>query len=215
MQSPDDKFNNLAIALAGVAQAIEVMDKLAHTGYLDSAQFATSINSLFEQNPRDVEAVFGGVENVERGLEVLINLLKNSRSKEHTSIIGYCLGIFHLQRKLDKNKVMLDTVGKRLDQARNQVQHFGVAHENVIANLASIYSDTISTFSFRIQVSGEYQYLQQKRVADQVRVLLLAAVRAATLWRQVGGSRWQLLLYRGRILAAAESLLQQIKQDRR
>lgn len=190
------------------------MDKLARTGYLDSQQFATSVTSLFEQNPSDVEAVFGGTAKVERGLEVLIDLLKNSRSKECTTIIRYCLGVFHLQRKLHKNKPMLDTIGKRLEQARNQVEHFGVAHENVIANLASIYTETVSTFPFRIQVAGEYQYLQQKRVADQVRVLLLAAVRAATLWRQIGGSRIQLVFYRARVLAAAEHLLRKIRQER-
>lgn len=215
MQNSNSRFRNLTIALAGVTQAIDVMDKLARTGYLNSSPFATSVNSLFEQNPSDAEAVFDGAGNLERGLEVLVDLLKHRRSKEHTTIIGYCLGIFHLQRKLYKNKAMLSAVGKRLEQARHQVQHFGVAHENVIANLASIYSETISTFPFRIQVVGEYQYLQQQRVADQVRVLLLSAVRAATLWRQVGGSRWQLLLHRARILSTAEDLLQQIRAERR
>lgn len=215
MKNSDRRFRDLAIALAGVTQAVDVMDRLSRTGYLNSSQFATSVNSLFEQNPTDAEAVFGGAENLQRGLEVLVDLLKHRRSKEHTTIIGYCLGIFHLQRKLYRNKVMLGTVGKRIDQARHQVRHFGLAHENVIANLASIYTDTISTFPFRIQVVGEYQYLQQQRVADQVRVLLLAAVRAATLWRQVGGSRWQLLLHRTRILSAAEALLQQIRRDQR
>lgn len=212
MENSDNRFRNIALALAGVTQAIDVMDKLARSGYLNSKDFATSVNSLFEQDPPDTESVFGGAEHLERGLEVLIDLLKHRRNKEYTTIIGYCLGIFHLQRKLYKNKTMLSTVGSRLDQARHQVRHFGAAHENVIANLASIYSDTISTFPFRIQVVGEYQYLQQQRVADQVRVLLLAAVRSATLWRQVGGSRWQLLLQRTKILSAAEALLQQIKQ---
>lgn len=211
MENSDSRYRNLALALAGVTQAIDVMDKLARTGYLNSHDFATSVNSLFEQNPKDVESVFGGAQNVKRGLEVLIDLLKHRRNKQYTTIIGYCLGIFHLQKKLVANKPMLDTVGTRLDRARHQVQHFGVAHENVIANLASIYTDTVSTFPFRIQVIGEYQYLQQQRVANQVRVLLLAAVRSATLWRQVGGNRFQLLLQRTKILSAAEELLKQIK----
>lgn len=212
MEYSESRFRDLAIALAGVAQAIDVMDNLARTGYLNSREFATSVNSLFEQNPNDVESVFGGVDNLQRGLEALVNLLNNRRDKQHTVVIGYCLGVFHLQKKLYKNKTMLNTIGKRLDQARHQVQHFGVAHENVIANLAAVYAETVSTFPFRIQVVGEYQYLQQKRVADQVRVLLLAAVRATALWRQVGGSRWQLFLQRRKLLDAAERLLAQVKR---
>ena len=211
MDSQDNRFIHFATALAGVTQAIDVMDKLARTGYLNSKEFSIAVNSLFVQNPENVESVFAGTQNLERGLEVLINLLKNRRHKDNTKVIGYCLGIFHLQKKLMQNKSMLNTVGKRIDQAQHQVKHFGASHENVIANLASIYADTISTFPFRIQVVGEYQYLQQQRVADQVRVLLLAAVRAATLWRQVGGSRWQLLFHRNKILSASEHLLEQAK----
>lgn len=210
----ESQDRDLAIALAGVTQAIDVMDVLARTGYLNSHDFATCVSSLFEQQPANTQSVYGGVENLERGLKVLVHVLNNHRDKKYTVVVGYCLGIFHLQKKLYKNKAMLETISKRLEQARHQAKHFGPAHENVVANLASVYSDTVSTFPFRIQVVGEYQYLQQKRVADQVRVLLLAAVRAATLWRQVGGSRWQLLFRRGKILNAAEVLLAEIRRHR-
>lgn len=208
-----DKWQNLVIALAGITQAIDLMDKLARTGYLNSADFEVCVNSLFEQNPASTEAVFGNANNLTRGYEVLIELLQKNKGAPQTALISYCLGVLHLQRRLSRNRAMLDQVGERLNKSRQQVQHFGeVTHENVIAGLASIYSDTISTFPFRIQVAGEAQYLQQSRVANQVRVLLLCAIRAATLWRQLGGSRRHFLLRRAQLTEAAEQLLAQAKR---
>lgn len=206
-----DKWQNLVIALAGITQAVDLMDKLAKTGYLNSADFEICVNSLFEQNPSSTDAVFGGANNLTRGYEVLIDLLQKNKGAPQTALISYCLGALHLQRRLTRNRTMLNQVGERLDKSRHQVRHFGVTHENVIAGLASIYSDTISTFSFRIQVAGEAQYLQQNRVANQVRVLLLCAIRAAILWRQLGGSRWHLLLRRSQLIETAEKLLAQAK----
>lgn len=54
---------------------------------------------------------------------------------------------------------------------------------------------------------GDYNYLQQARIANQIRALLLAAIRSATLWRQVGGSRWQLLLQRKILTHEVDRLL--------
>lgn len=210
-----DKWQNLVIALAGITQAVDLMDKLAKTGYLNSADFETCVNSLFEQNPASTEAVFGSANNLSRGYEVLIELLQRNKGAPQTALIGYCLGALHLQRRLARNRTMLSQVGERINKSRHQVQHFGVTHENVVAGLASIYSDTISTFPFRVQVVGEAQYLQQSRVANQVRVLLLCAIRAATLWRQLGGTRWHFLLRRGQLIEAAEKLLAQAKQANR
>lgn len=207
-----DKWRTLVIAIAGVTQAVDLMDKLAKTGYLNTADFETSTRSLFEQNPSSAEAVFGNANNLLRGYEVLIDLLQRNKGPQQTALIGYCFGVLHLQKRLARNKTMLNQIGERLAKCRHQVQHFGITHENVVANIASIYTDTISTFPFRIQVVGEYQYLQQTRVANQVRVLLLCAIRAAMLWRQLGGTRWHFLLQRRRLIEAAELLLAQAKQ---
>lgn len=207
----EQRWTNQVIALAGIVQAVSTMDELAKTGFLNTQQFKTAVNSLFDLNPASAESVFGSTTELEKGLSTLISLLGSRKDKDLTTLIGYCLGIFHLQKRLAKNKKMMATVGERLDKAQNQVNHFGITHDNVIANLAEIYSTTVSTFPFRIQVIGEYQHLQQQRVANQVRVLLLAAIRAATLWRQLGGRRWHLLIYKKTLLNTAEQLLAQTR----
>ena len=75
--------------------------------------------------------------------------------------------------------------------------------------LGALYSETLGTVRPRIMVQGSALHLNQPRTVARIRTLLLAAVRAAVLWRQVGGTRWSLLLARGRIGAAARRLLAQ------
>jgi len=42
---------------------------------------------------------------------------------------------------------------------------------------------------------------------------LLAGIRAALLWRQAGGTRWKLLLERGKLQQQADTFLSQIKSS--
>lgn len=199
-------WNNIAISLAGAAQAISLVEQLAKSGYLRSDEFETAMASLLVQNPETVESVFGSSAKLQRGFEVLLDLLNHHRDAKNADILRYMLGVIHIQKRLARRSDMLHVIGTRLEKTEVQIRHFGHTHDNVVANVAEIYSDTISKFQYRIQVTGEYSYLQQTRVANQIRALLLAAIRAITLWRQSGGSRWQLLIYRSKIAEAAEAL---------
>jgi high frequency lysogenization protein len=107
-----------------------------------------------------------------------------------------------LERQLDKRSDMLQVMGSRLDQIQQQVEHFGLVHDNVIAACGGLYQDTISTFRQRIQVHGDMRFLQQPSNAAKIRALLLAGIRSARLWRQLGGHRWQLVFSRGKLLKA-------------
>jgi high frequency lysogenization protein len=204
---------NQAIALAGMLQALSLVKEIARTGYLNSQDFETCIKSLFEDNPASTLSVYGTLGQLERGLSTTENLLSEKIGNNNKDLINYAVGINNLAGKLLKNKSMLATVGQRLQDAKHQTAHFGVNHDNVIANIADIYSKTISTFSYRIQVKGEYTYLQQQRVADQIRALLLAAIRASILWRQNGGSVWRLLLGRNKLQTEVQTLLKISKHE--
>lgn len=206
-------WQDLTLALAGLFQAAGLVEQLAKTGYLPTDAYQCSIESLFELDPPNTLAVYGGaIKGLDFGLRLLSELLRDGSQaqKRHGDALRYGLGVLHLQKKLSKRRDMLGVIASRLQQAKQQAQHFSTTHDNVIANLGGLYSETISTFRFRIQVTGDYNYLQQQRIAHQVRALLLAAIRSATLWRQLGGNRWQLLLHRKRIAEQVELLLRQL-----
>lgn len=208
----DKSWRNIAIALAGMTQCAVLVEELAKTGYLKTGEFETAVASLINQNPTSAEDVFGSVAALREGLERLHELLQNHRDPEHADVLRYVLGIVHLQKRLAKRKDVLYVIGNRLDKVRHQIDHFGPGHDNVVSNIADVYTDTISKFPYRIQVTGEYSYLQQSRVAAQIRTLLLAGIRAATLWRQLGGSRWHMLFYRSQLTAATDELRREARR---
>lgn len=203
-------WQDITLALAGVFQATALVDQVARTGQVPADAYQCSIESILDLNPENTLAVYGGkIENLRTGLEVMRELLRpGSQSQRET--LRYGLGVLHLQKKLAARRDMLNVIGSRIEQAAQQAQHFSSTHDNVIANLGTLYTETLSTFRFRIQVNGDYNYLQQQRIANQIRALLLAAVRSAILWRQVGGNRLQLLLNRKNIAQQVDDLLRRI-----
>ena len=204
-------IDNQVIALAGMFQALSLVKEVACSGYLNSKDFETCVNSLLITDPESTLAVYEQLGNLERGLSVTEVLLNARIGSQQKDLIHYAVGINNLTGRLLRNKKMLAQLSQRLSDAQHQVKHFGLNHDNVIANIADTYSQTISTFSYRIQVKGEYTYLQQKRVADQIRALLLTAIRASILWRQNGGSVWRLLFNRSKLHNSAQALHHQSK----
>lgn len=222
-------YNEQAIALAGVFQAAALVDQIAKRGLIPQNSFEASLNSIFITDPKATEDVYGGARdlpfNLSMGLKGLVDLAeKNDQSKD---ITRYALSMLHLENRLSKQPGMLDELSNGLDKIREKARYFEetadsdfsteapdtdsddsrYCHPNVIAATAALYQDTISTFSFRIQVTGEPRHLQNNDNANKVRALLLAGIRAAILWKQVGGSRWQLLLFKSRVGKAANNIL--------
>jgi high frequency lysogenization protein len=107
-----------------------------------------------------------------------------------------------------KNNEMLDTLRKRIQQIQKQIDlHGNETASQVLSSIAALYSDTLSTFQFRVQVNGRPELLQQTGIADQIRTALLGGVRAAILWRQLGGSRLDFIFRRKAIYNATVALL--------
>ena len=213
-----------AIAVAAMFQAASLVDQIANKGMISQSSFETSINSLFEMNPDNTEAVFGGQNflphNLGLGLRTLIDIVDKRRNDNSNHITNYVLAMIMLQQKLAKNDKMLSLMSQRLENLSDKALKYyanesidsqppsaNYTHTNVIAGLDGLYQDTISTFSFRIKVQGDPRHLQNKENAAKVRALLLAGIRAAILWRQVGGRRWHLLFFKSRIRQSVQKIL--------
>ena len=205
-----------AIALAGVFQACQLVDNLARTGTIPLEQLSIEVNSLLEQNPASTEAIFSygkhnAASNLTIGIETIQQLFRDKTKNRRPDTLRYVIGVMHLQRKVGKDTAMLEQVGKGIERAKAQAEHFTLSHDNVIANIADVYQNTISTQRYRIQVSGQAGHLQQTSVANRVRCLLFAAIRAAILWQQLGGRRWHFLVFRGHLLKHLETLQQEAR----
>ncbi|MBB1487700.1 high frequency lysogenization protein HflD [Oceanospirillum sediminis] len=193
-----------AVALAGVFQAAALVHQLANKGMVSQDSFETSIGSILNTDPESTLAVYGdNTYGLNLGMRTLRSFM-NKESDANTHVLRYAMSILYLEKRLRKNPDMLNAIGQRLDQIKMQSNHFSTTHENVIASIASLYQDTISTFSFRIQVQGEPDILRRPGNADKVRALLFAGIRSGILWHQLGGRRWKLLFGRKKVIRALD-----------
>ncbi|AXO88821.1 high frequency lysogenization protein HflD [Pseudomonas sp. K1(2024)] len=189
------------IALGGVFQAAVMVDRIARTGQSSEADIGCLLGSLLVRAPQNTLEVFGGDDlNLREGYRALVGALERDPSSLQREPLRYALSMLGLERQLGKRDDLLETIGNRLPQIQAQADHFGLVHENVIASSGALYQDTLSTLRQRIQVHGDMRFLQQASNASKIRALLLAGIRAARLWRQLGGHRWQLVFSRRKLL---------------
>lgn len=200
-------FTERTIALAGVFQAAVVVNAIATKGSVDSLDLATSVNSLLITEPDSTISVYGSIVNLRTGLLALIEHLDSNAQQKQIEIARYVITLMHLQRKLMKRTDYLDIIDKGITRAQEQAEIFSPMHENVIANLADVYSNTISNIPPKIMVSGESHFLNNPQNTNKIRACLLAGIRSALLWTQTGGSRWQVLFKRKQFVQTARDLL--------
>jgi high frequency lysogenization protein len=127
----------------------------------------------------------------------------------HADALRYSVGLLQIEKKFRRTGNMQGQVGERLVEIAAEGAGLDRhEREDLQAHqIAALYADTISTLSPRIVVNGNPQYLQSERTVDWVRTLLLAGLRSAMLWKQLGGGRLELMFGRKKILSEAESLL--------
>jgi high frequency lysogenization protein len=195
------------LALAGVFQATELVRQAANHGAWSGYAASSCLHSLFRLEAETTEEIFGGVEKMRLGIETMLAVLQGDN--RHAESLRYAIGLLQIEKKFRKSPKIQEQVGNRLrdvaasgqDLEQHECEDLQ-AHE-----VSQLYSDTISHFSPRIVVNGKPQYLKNERTVDWVRALLMAGLRSATLWSQLGGGRFELMFGRKKIIREAESLL--------
>ncbi|HET6632185.1 MAG TPA: high frequency lysogenization protein HflD [Rhodanobacteraceae bacterium] len=200
------------MALAGVFQAALLVRRAALGQTLDEDALRASIHSVFMLDADDVAHVYDGPAGLRVGLHTLIAQLDgNDRDLQVTRI---AMTLLRLQQTLAARSDMLGTLHEGIADAQRQVDHFGLLHGTVMARLADLYVHTASTLRPRVMVTGDATVLQQPAQVERIRSLLLAGIRSAVLWRQLGGRRWRLLLHRQRQAMLARGMLSRIAMER-
>ncbi len=198
-------LRNQTLALAGLFQATQLVKQLAWEGTLDQDAATQSLRSVFVIEADSVADIYP--HGVGHGLRVLRGQLGGDPQSRDMEVTRYTATLLQLQRKLAAQPQMLETISVRLGQTRELLHAHAVTDPLITARLAGIYQDTVSTLTPRVMVNGEHAHLANEEVASRVRALLLAGIRAAVLWRQSGGSRWQLLFRRNQILRTTEQMI--------
>jgi high frequency lysogenization protein len=197
------------IALAGLCQALKLVQQVARSSTQDKAALSTMLNSVAVIDAEQPLQIYGDtLANVATGLNLIVDQLGDKPQKD-VELTRYIVGVLSLERRLHKAPQKLKQLGDKLQHLQRQLQHFSITDDNMVANLADIYADCISSLGGRIQIYGQPELLKQVAVQHKVRALLLAAVRSAVLWRQAGGSRLNFIFKRRKLVAQAKQLLAQ------
>jgi high frequency lysogenization protein len=206
-------FHDQVLALAGVFQSACLVQQCAREGRADGAALHASIQSILALDAPDVETIYGGMRGVRLGLEMLSTKLTGKTKPSDLEMARYVIAMVQLEGSLRRKPKMLDDIRQGIEAARSQMKFFEndalaeSVHPLLLDKLAELYSQTLSTLTPRIMVSGEHGHLANPAIAAKVRATLFAGIRSAVLWHQLGGRRWQLLFSRGKIARAAAELL--------
>ncbi|MGQ4583667.1 high frequency lysogenization protein HflD [Lysobacter sp. F60174L2] len=193
------------LALAGLAQALAQVRRIADTGQANESVLATSLDSIFRIDADTAATVYGGRENLRPGLMLLRDYFGGQPRDEQLPRLA--LAVMQLERRFVQDDDMAHKVQRGIRAQSDAAGQNGSTHPDVLAALGSLYAETLSHLRPRVLVQGNPHYLGQPAVVAEVRAVLLAAVRSAVLWRQLGGSLWDFLLRRRDMAAAVESQL--------
>ncbi len=197
------------IALAGVYQAATMAHELANSGAIrDQKSWDVSLNSLYKLDASSTEDVF---DNNMSGLALGYNSLIKSFNKDsyYINVIKYTITLLTLAGKLQSRPEMMDSIQKGLSDSKVLQKPDDPLNAAVVAKLAQIYSKTISQMQPRVIVAGQPFHLKDQAITEKIRAILLAGIRSAVLWKQVGGNQLQLLFKRKMYIEEAKHLLAQ------
>ena len=193
------------LALAGIFQALSLVRDVAVGGECDDEAMQSSLASIFKLESDSAAEIFGGNFGVRRGLRVLVGQVEGS--DRDLPLFHMLVSVMKLERNLARHPEINQRLGGDISGMQRQLQHFPVTHATILGRLADIYSANLSGLKPRITVVGNPLYLQQPALAQRVRALLMAAVRAAVLWHQLGGRRRHLLFRPQREAMVARGIL--------
>jgi high frequency lysogenization protein len=193
-------------AFAGVYQAAYCVRQIARHGTVDTRIMEPCIYSLFQIDTPSVAAAFGPPGAVASGARQIVAQLTAETPRDH-ELLRYVVTIVKLERALSGRRDMLQAVRAGIEALAAGLADLPLLDPGLLASLASIYSDTVSHLAPRIIVKGEPLHLKNQDNQHRIRAVLLAGIRAAMLWRQVGGRRWQILVGQKRLLESARGYL--------
>jgi len=200
-------IHNRCISLAGMFQAAKLVQQTSRAEKRDAVATAACIRSLFVTDPDAVSDVYEEVDALQVGLETLQNQLSSSSAKRDLELTGYVITMMNLQRKLSRQGDLMRRIGTGIHDLQNRYETVTSENAEVIAGLADVYKNTISTLSPRIMVKGDENVLGNASSQNMIRALLLAGMRATVLWSQCGGNRIKLIFQRKAMLEQCSRML--------
>ena len=177
-----------AMALAGLIQSCYLVSGVARNGLVGEDSLSGCLESIFVTDPDQTKDVYGTGGGIRTGLRLLLEILDDGNYSGHAETIRYASAILTLEKNLRGKPEILHAVGASLStiQEYQSLHELSVSSNEVVTRLAELYEKNIGAIQPRIRVHGQQKHLKDKTNTCRIRALLLAALRSAILWRQLG-----------------------------
>jgi high frequency lysogenization protein len=207
-----------AIALAGLAQSIRIVQNIAWKGSYNPTDFKAVAASLLKIDASSAIDVYGGSFELSTGLRILKQQLDTSSQDKDPEFVALAINVLSIHSQLVNTPQLMDKLSQLMAKlsARFSQENFyqdEVVFNDLVKECSEIYTNTLSKLANRIQVKGEPKYLKLEENQIKVRAALLCAIRSTFLWRQSGGSRWQFLFKKRDILHNVSQLISQPRKE--
>jgi len=177
------------LPLAGLVQGLRQIRRIAETGQAEASVLNTALHSIFELEPDSIAAIYGGLPALRPGLLLLRDYL-TSQGKD-PQLPKLAMSVMQIERRYSADQEMDSKVHVGIINAKHLAErHASPSHPDVLAALGELYAGTISRLRPKVMVQGNPHYLGQAPLVAEIRAILLASLRSAVLWRQLGGSYW-------------------------
>lgn len=190
------------LAFAAMFQALGCVQQLAESGRCDGEDSEAVLAAIFAIDSADAESLYPPAR-LRAGIKLVAQHLDRNPGD---AVMRMGITVLRLERRLMGNAKLAGALRDRIADIERARSAFGGQHDTVLARLSEAYLQTVSNLQPRVMVHGSPLHLQQERTVQHIRALLLAAIRAAAMWRHVGGSGWRLFWRRRRWLAMARGL---------
>lgn len=193
-----------ALALAGIVQAASLVHATAHGRYIADTVLAALLRTVFVTDPESVDDIFPRLAPFRDGIRLALKTL-TAPGTAPAQPLRYVMVLFEIEKQLRAAPEVSKRLGEGLKRIPEPDWEEAVPDATCSA-LSELYQQTISTLTSRVQVTGDAEQLRRADVAARVRSQLLAGVRLAWLWHQLGGRRWHLVVRRTNIRHALGEL---------
>ena len=225
------------LALAGCYQACALVHEIA-SGQVDDQKNNQRqvdrqlfIHSLLATDPANPTAAFVGLQPMAEAFRNLATGLSGQGFTQHKNRrrnfqLEYMSVVLQLRKLAEKKPQLLQELQNRIETLKKFVQFQAPEFlaqplqpidksfmDNFESRCAEIYTDTFGQLSLRVIIQGTPEVLRKTMCVHQIRMLLLASIRCAFLWHQLGGRGWSLLFKRKKIISVCDHLAKRIESE--
>jgi len=119
--SINQKTIDQSIALAGMTQAVRVVQHIAWKGATNDTDFKAVLASILRVDAQSAAAVYGGSFELSSGLRFLSHQLDPQHKDKDPEFVNLVINVISLQGQLQKNSQLMQKLGEKTNQLSGKI----------------------------------------------------------------------------------------------